>query len=273
MFQQMKAARHIRRLGDKDPEVVSKSARKLGEIGHASAVEPLIGLLQHHHPGVRDATAGALGDIGDPRSFEPLCEMVQSYDPKHYPRASAARALGKLCEAGAVEPLISAMEDNDATVQSGVAEALGLLQDTRAVPVLIRALHEGNEFVRRNAAEALGSIGDVRTMEPLVDALSIEPNNTTRSIITSALLKLGWTPPELVMVNEFRNLMLKFHTAAMGIIPFDLHEEIAEDRATELIGELAKKYGRSKAEFARILQKHLAELSSSSVKTVLKEIE
>lgn len=273
MFQKIKAARHIRHLGAKDPEVVSKSASKLGEIGHASAVEPLIGLLRHRDARVRDAAAGALGDIGDLRSFEPLCEMLQSYDSKGYPRAKAAQALGKLGETRAVEPLISAMEDNNATVQSGAAEALGLLQDTRAVPVLIRALHEGGGSVRGDAADALGSIGDAQAIEPLIDALPIESSITTRSIITSALLKLGWTPPELVMVDEFRNQMLRFHNAAMRSIPFDQHEEIAECRATELMGELAKKYGWSKAEFARILQKHLAELSSSSVNAVLKEIE
>jgi HEAT repeat protein len=60
MLQRIKVARCIRRLQHKNPKVVSEAAKKLGEIGHTSAVEPLTRLLQHHHPWVRDAAASAL---------------------------------------------------------------------------------------------------------------------------------------------------------------------------------------------------------------------
>jgi HEAT repeat protein len=82
-------------------------------------------------------------------------------------RASAATALGK---AGAVEPLIEALEDLKPNVQKSALQALGKIGDERAVEPLIDMLGKENE-IGEIAAEALGEIGDSKAVDSLIEAL------------------------------------------------------------------------------------------------------
>jgi HEAT repeat protein len=86
-------------------------------------------------------------------------------------RGNAARALGTIGDARAVEPLIiRALGDSDHGVRWNAAEALGKIGEPTVEP-LIRALVDGSNDVRQNAAQALGTIGDARAVEPLIRAL------------------------------------------------------------------------------------------------------
>ena len=82
-------------------------------------------------------------------------------------RGEAARALGELKDARAVEALIAVLKDENAGVRSKAAEALGEIGDTRAVKPLIARLKDKNVYMRVHAAGALGKIGDTRAFGPL----------------------------------------------------------------------------------------------------------
>jgi HEAT repeat protein len=69
---------------------------------------------------VRESAARALGRIGDPRAVEPLIAALKEEDG----RSSAARAPGEIGDARAVEPLIFALKDEDIGVRSAAAKAL-----------------------------------------------------------------------------------------------------------------------------------------------------
>jgi len=78
-------------------------------------------------------------------------------------------------EAGEIEPLIAALEDENPDVQEEAAEALGKIGDSRALNPLIVALRQGDSAVQEAAAEALGKIGDTRAVKPLNTFIGQEP--------------------------------------------------------------------------------------------------
>ena len=86
----------------------------------------------------------------------------------------AAEVLGKIGDARAVEPLISAFKDESEVqhVRKAAVEALGKIGDARAVEPLVVALRDGEGWQRKATSEALGRIGDARAIEPLMAALS-----------------------------------------------------------------------------------------------------
>jgi HEAT repeat protein len=75
-------------------------------------------------------------------------------------RASAAKALERMGDASAVQPLIDALADSHADVRLRAAQALSVLHDTRAVEPL-RALMQDpdtSKYVRGAAEQALDEI-------------------------------------------------------------------------------------------------------------------
>jgi len=151
----------IAALGYKDSDAQYMAIQSLREVG-APAVKPLIEALGDQK--VRSGAAKALGEIKDARAIDPLIAVLRDED-------NAAEALGKI-GAPAVEPLIVALRDEDWYVRENAAKALGETKDARAVKPLIEAL--GDQNVRSNAAKALGKIKDVRAIAPLIAALEDE---------------------------------------------------------------------------------------------------
>lgn len=107
-------------------------------------------------------------------------------------RVEAVRALGKIRDSRAVEPLINALRDSDVNVCKEVIEALGILRDARAVEPLIGELKDSNEFRCRLATVALGKIGDPRAVKPLIALLK-------RKYLDEAVVSLDalqWQPSQ-----------------------------------------------------------------------------
>ncbi len=120
---------------------------------------------------VRRSAARALGAIGDAGAVEALVEVLKDED--EYVRGSATSALGSIGDPRAVEALKEALKDEDEYVRRSAARALGAIGDAGAVEALVEVLkgEEVSVSVRRNTAEALGLIGDSKAIEALVDVL------------------------------------------------------------------------------------------------------
>ena len=73
-------------------------------------------------------------------------------------RKYSARALGKIGDTRALEPLIAVLKNDKLNVRIDAAEALGNIGDTRAVESLIAALKDEHPWIYENAAEALEKI-------------------------------------------------------------------------------------------------------------------
>ena len=143
------------------PDVVKLEAKR--------NVEGLIKALGYHHDRgrlVRVDAAKALGKIGDTRAVEPLIATLKKESIGHNVRVAAAEALGKIGDARAMEPLIAILKENESI------------------------------YIREAAADALGKFGDARAVEPLVAILKQEKYWPIRQAAAEALDALGWKPGE-----------------------------------------------------------------------------
>jgi hypothetical protein len=146
--------------------VARAAARELGRLANPRSFKPLADFLGN--PEVHESVAEALIRIGA-KALDVLTETLHSKDP--LARKNAARVLGEIRDARAVEPLVEVLQgDPDCTVRTSAAHALGQIKDKRAIWALVNTLklrdESDPEFQRqieelRNAAQlAMRRIGD-----------------------------------------------------------------------------------------------------------------
>ncbi len=97
------------------------------------------GLLESEEAFLRSDAARVLGRMGDLRAVNSLCRVLTG-DSDGGPRAAAAQAL---VDAGCVDVLIRALEDEDWMVRFNALRSLCLIKDQRAVEPLARLLEDG----------------------------------------------------------------------------------------------------------------------------------
>jgi len=131
-------------------------------------VQGLIFALQNKDPTVQYDAAEALGDIGDERAVEPLLTALKN-DETGGVRWKAAEALSKL-GTPAVAGLISALQHDDDDVRWKAAIALGEIGDPKSISPLISLLCDDDRYVRSRSAYALSMIGEP-AVDPLIHAL------------------------------------------------------------------------------------------------------
>jgi phycocyanobilin lyase alpha subunit len=127
--------------------------------------------------------------VNDPSVVDSLIEALRDESDRTeaggYPlRRNAARALGKLGDSRAVEPLIECLECPDYYVREAATQALEMLGDGRAIPALITLLAGGVEAAVMVAGkphlvqpydaviEALGTLGAteaIAQIQPFLD--------------------------------------------------------------------------------------------------------
>ncbi len=192
------------------------AAEMLGRMG-APAVEPLVAALEDRDQGVlvRTYAAEALVRIGGP-AVEPLVAAFGAGDQDT--RKDAARTLGRIGDARAVEPLVAALRDRGQGVleRTYVTEALVAIGAPGVGP-LMAAFGAGDRDTRKDAARTLGRIGDARAVEPLVAALR-DRDQAIRRSATDALVKIG-TPAVDSLIAAFKDPdVRKYAARALGRI-------------------------------------------------------
>jgi HEAT repeat protein len=264
----------IAALKDENAEVRQAAAGALGEMGdpHADAVEPLIAVLKDENVGVRQAAAGALGEMGDRHAVEPLIaalgdgninvrrsathslgliwdlQLVSDLGSiDSAVRRAAAEALGDLGDRHTVEPVIAALQDENAEVRQAAAEALGDLGDRRAVEPLIAVLQDENAEVRQAAAEALGRLDDPRAVKPLIAVLKDE-NAEVRQVAARALGEIGGPHAVELLITSLGNEDIHVRRAAT-----DALVEIGQFAVQPLISALGDRLSAVREAAARAL--------------------
>jgi HEAT repeat protein len=134
----------------------------------ARDVRGLIRLLNHRDPDVQYGAAEALGEIGDSGAVESLVTALEN-DEISGVRWKAAVALSKI-GVPAVAALIGALRHEDDDVRWKAAIALGEIGDPRAINPLLLLLCDDDRFVKSRAAYALSMIGEP-AVDPLICAL------------------------------------------------------------------------------------------------------
>ena len=146
----------VKTFGEEDPDFCTRIEYVLWNIGNAS-IPPLIKALESDNQRVRMRSAIALGRINHKRINDPPGVIL---DPSaiHYLETKIDNPASKRDEAQAVEPLIKALKDNEATVRQYAACALGEIGDGRAAEPLMGILNDNNAMMRKEVQEALKKI-------------------------------------------------------------------------------------------------------------------
>jgi HEAT repeat protein len=158
-------------LNQENISMTSSAIVILGNLKDNRAVEPLIGVLKYFSSWkVRYEAAKSLGKIKDRRSVLPL---IDALNDKHMKvREGAAEALRQIGPI-AVDPLITALNDENPNICHDAIVLLGDIKDRQAVEHLIVVLKNHELWTLRfEAARALGKIKDSRAIDPLIEALN-----------------------------------------------------------------------------------------------------
>ncbi len=164
------------------------AAELLGRVGNAKAVPALLETIQAtraEDADVREISLRALARIADPRAVEPLVTALKQAEVWLAPRI--ADILVRHGEAVADPMLAFLAEPSRHPARAWAANVLGELRVPRAFPALITALKDLDDEVRAKAAAALGKLGDRRAVTYLLDHLLTDPAPFVRARIAGAL--------------------------------------------------------------------------------------
>jgi HEAT repeat protein len=168
------------------------AAELLGRVGSAKAVPALLETVQAtqtEDSDVREIALRALARIADPQAVEPLIAALASADAWLAPRI--ADILARHGDA-VVDPLLTVLGGSGShPARAWAANVLGEVKAQRAFPTLVRCLDDADEEVRAKAATALGRLGDRRAVHPLLDHLLTDPAPFVRVRIATTLGQLG----------------------------------------------------------------------------------
>lgn len=106
------------------PQVRALSVYALGEIREIRAVPVLIERLGDQNKAVRRISARALGKIGDPEATEPLIASLDNPQEALVVRCTAAQALGQLSNIRAANALLRASKSEPAALRASATKAL-----------------------------------------------------------------------------------------------------------------------------------------------------
>ena len=164
-------------LKDKNEFVRREVAFALGEIHSRAGTPTLIELMLHDKkPSVRGAAAVALGQIGDESAWTALSQIVTGQSSKKKKKSksfeeefvvrSAVRSLGQIGNRASVTTLISALQDENNSIETRreAATALGLIGDASALPALQAAFDTNSDpYLSEAARAAIRQINHAKT--------------------------------------------------------------------------------------------------------------
>jgi len=187
-------------------------ARSMIDIIGAPAVPLFISFLKFEE--YRYTSKIALGKIGEP-AVEPLISALKDNNPEV--RSSAVSALGTIRSKLSVEPVINLLSDTENKVVEEAVIALGRIKDERGVEPLVSVAENSNDLhVRKAALKALGDMGDKRGTDILIMLLG---NDYLRNSAASALGDMGderTVEPLLLLLNHNDEETRKLAAEALG---------------------------------------------------------
>lgn len=160
---------------------------------------------RHKQPFVREAyilhlyhlTGEAMRSLSDPCMIQPL---IQSLKCSQSSRCLAAYALGRIKDSRAIDPLITALRDDNSNVRLAATEALGKFNGSLLIAPLMHILNDENICVRKAAAESL-------------ERLEWQPFNAGETAVPYWIVKNKWgqligfgkaaIPPLVFCLKEF----------------------------------------------------------------------
>jgi HEAT repeat protein len=188
-------------LGSKDPQVRTRAALALGELGPDAqrAISALFKVLKDRDENLARDAAQALRAIGAPSRDDLPLLIAGLRDNSPRVRGYAVEALGKMGPEArsAVPNLVQVLKEKETEpeLRQQAARCLGQIgaaATTEGVPALSEALKDSEVVVRETAAEALGKFGgQARTAAPSLIAVLADKETTVRRAALAALAQIG----------------------------------------------------------------------------------
>lgn len=173
---------------DRDNGDALQAAMRLGEIGGARAVRPLILKLESKDQYLATAAVHALVKIGSPA----VLELVKALGhEKKSVRKYALYALGKIGGTDAFAAVEKAAAAEDKEIRLQAAMALGLMKDERGLAPLFDLIRDPSTSIRAAAATSLGQLADKRAVHHLIEYGLSDLSPEVGMASTEALVALG----------------------------------------------------------------------------------
>lgn len=158
----------------------------------------------------RMVTTEKMGDARSPFSHNELIEAL--YDPSFNVRYQAINSISRMApEPELVDALLDILEDEPSELSFAVTRALGRLGDTRAIEPLRKYLNSGYHLLEANSARALAMLGDREIIPDLHDKMVKESHPTLKVAYATALGKLDG----MVAMPEMFELLGELHTEVL----------------------------------------------------------
>jgi HEAT repeat protein len=172
---------------DAEEEVRWYAVRILGEFQHPNAIAPLVQLLKSaENQELKEMAAAALGQM-DTLAIAALSELLIEEDT----RLLAVRSLSYIRRTETIVPLLSVVQDSQATVRVAAIESLSSFHDERVPPILINALNDVAATVRRAAVQGLGFRPDLCETLDLVARLQPRLHDLNEDVACAAAIALS----------------------------------------------------------------------------------
>ncbi|MBE8999394.1 HEAT repeat domain-containing protein [Nostoc sp. LEGE 12447] len=172
---------------DAEEELRWYAARTLGEFQHPEAIAPLVELLKtDEDEELKAIAATALGQMGNV-AITSLTELLLEEDT----RLLAVRSLSCIPQTETIAPLLSVVQDSQATIRTAAIEALSSFHDERIPPILLNALNDIAATVRRAAVLGLGFRPDLREALDLVTRLQPKLYDFNLDVCCAAAVSLS----------------------------------------------------------------------------------
>ena len=204
-------------LNDPDPDVRIDAAEVLGKIQNKDALEPLLDVTKAIDGDLVINAVRSLGQISDrtdKKVVDRLIEMLEDddavyrpdedledemdFDPSWDVHLEAVRALGRIGDPKAVDPLVKYLTDEFAQdISHDIFRALISIKDEAAVDILIKLLKDSDDLLRKRIAGLLGDVDHPKAVEVLTNTL-LDKNADVRISAAGSLVKIG--DPQNILV-------------------------------------------------------------------------
>ncbi|MBA3874226.1 MAG: HEAT repeat domain-containing protein [Anaerolineae bacterium] len=173
----------IKLLDDANPSTRHLATHVLGKIGGHEVYDPLIHALHDTEPQVISKAAFGLAQIGDDRAIPELVRLVG-----HENREVETMLMSVLERFGTipVQPLMELMNNERWQVREQATDILGQIGDERALPLLIEALNDEEWQVRFSAVTALSYMPSATTKAALQQML-VDPDHRVQTLVSKVL--------------------------------------------------------------------------------------
>ncbi len=132
---------YVKLLDSGNPYLDDWSRRNLIQLG-STAVPPLLEALKNEPPRKRFLICEILGQIRDPRAVPALIDRLKDQEANPSVASAAARALGRLGDRRAVEPLMEKLDTPDRELLYNTIVALGNLRSKQAVESILEKVND-----------------------------------------------------------------------------------------------------------------------------------